>query len=231
MNNFTLNSGRTNPGIQPPPTPLANSLTLGKASEIRAGTDLVCRANPIPVFSAVNGFDYLLDLVPDTSAGRLVELQSDAPFSAQTTLVMSYRATDQGEQANSLIGEGGYQSTDLRDFRVVLKFGTGNAAHDVECDIAEGGVITLPASNVDATLYSTHWTRWGGPYGTQNPLRTQAHLASWAGPTSATCTDRVNAPYQAALDLLDPPTIEQWMADLWEAICEEQYLLVVGAPV
>jgi hypothetical protein len=175
----------------------------------------------------VLGFLYLVDLIPDTSAGRLVELQAAAPYSGQTTLVMSYRATSPEEQANQTTGEFATVSTDLRDYRAIVKFGTGNASHDVECDIVEGQVMTLPASNVNVTLYSSHWNRLGGLQGSQSPLKSQAHLASWAGPTSATCTDRVNAPMQAALDLLNPPTIEEWLAALWEAICEEQYLLSV----
>lgn len=224
-----INNANVTPENQPlPPTPLANSFTQGVKSESRAGNNMLAGSNPQARMEMVGTMNYLLDLEPDYSAARLVELQATAPFSGQTTLTISYLWTDQLEQNNyPQGGEFGSMSTPLRDHRILVKFGAGAATHDVECDVTEGGVITVPGCVVDVSLYSTAFNRWQGAdaFMTQSRLKTQAHLSSFAGVSQATCTERVYAPMQVDLDLLNPPTIQSHMKALWDAICGEVYLL------
>lgn len=231
MSHWQTNSNRT-PHNQPlPPTPLANSLTTGAQSQVRAGNELVSTVLPTPMYETVDGVQYVRDLVPDAGAGRLVELQAEAPFSAQTTLVISYRATDEGEQRNfPASGEQSSLSTSLRDFRVLCQFGNGATRTDVECDICEGNTITLPGAHVNVTIYATHFSRSTTGTAQQRGLKSQAHLASWAGISLASCTDQVLCPFQVEVDLTDPPTIQTHLKNLWQAICERT-LLLQGQPV
>lgn len=224
--NHQNTANRTPPTQQLPPTALANSLTTGRSSQVRAGNELASANPPVPVFATVGGFDYVYDLIPDASAGRLVELQSEAVFSGQTTLVIGYRSTDPDEQRNFPDGgELASLSTSLRDFRILAQFGTGNTRHDVECDVSEGSILTLPASHVDVTVYSTFFNRRANQR--QRPLKSQAHLASFAGTCAGTVSDPVLAPFQAPLTLTDPPTMQAWLDLLWDAICNESYTAVI----
>jgi len=226
MDKWEVNASRIAKSQQLPPTALANSLTTGRESQVRSGNELSSGRLPVPSYESVNGIPYVRDLIPDAGAGRLIELQAESPFSSQTTVVVGYRSTDEGEnQNNGNAGELSYMSTPLRDYRVLCQFGTGATRHDAECDIAEGGTITLPAAHVNVTIYATQFSRNPSSVSSQNQLKSQAHLASWSGVSQSKCTDQVLCPFQVDVDLLDPPTINQHLANLWGAICDRALLI------
>lgn len=224
---FTNNSRATLGGAPIPSTPLADAMSRGYADSGRAGNSFaVTSGPPIATFEAVNGFAYLKDLRPGTTSGRNIELNADAVYSSQITLVASYRAADQGERSNNPgLGDGHFLSTPLRDFRAQVSFGAGTAQASVECDISEGIAMSLPGQSVTLAVYSTFFARGGvSGFNSQAQLQCQAHLASGLASRPGQVTDRVFAPYQAPLDLGDPPTLEQWLERLRTALCEQSYL-------
>lgn len=218
-----------------PATPLANSMTRGMSSQGRAGNKFsVPNSQPQPIFETVLGFGYLKDLVPDAGSPRMVELQADDIYSAQTTLVISYRQTEGPEVQNfPFSGELARVSTPYRDFRMLVRFGVGSTQVDCEVDVSEGRTLSVPGSVVNVSLYSNQWMRTGsvlsfGP--DSRTLETQAHLASGFATVPGCVTDRVLCPFQAEFDPLDPPTIEQWLADLTEAICDQSLITNAEGP-
>lgn len=230
---FYQNSKATLGGPPLPATPLADAMSRGQADAGRSGNSFaVTSGPPTPVFQLVNGFNYLKDLRPGNTSGRNIELNSDPVYSSQVTVVVGYRAADQGERDNNPgIGDGFYLSTPLRDFRAQLTWGTGGAQHSIECDVSEGIAMSLPCQSVTLAIYSSFFNRSdNASFGTQRALQCQAHLASGMATRPGQVTDRVCTPYQAPLDLLDPPTMEQWLARLNEALCERS-ILAVGAPL
>jgi hypothetical protein len=233
MTNFQKTSRATLGGAPLPSTPLGDGMARGLADSGRVGNSFeVTSGPPSATFQTVNGFPYLFDLRPGTTSGRNIELNADPVYSSQVTVVASYRAANQGERNNNPgIGDGFYVSTPLRDFRAQITFGAGDAQHSVECDISEGIAMSLPCQSVTLAVYSSFYSRSQIPgFGYQGPLQCQAHLASGMATRPGQCTDRVFAPYQAPLDLLDPPTIEQWIARLNAALCGRTYLANAGAP-
>jgi len=209
-----------------PSTALADSVSHGSADAGRVGNSFEVPVQPPTAsFQTVNGFAYLFDLRPNSFAGRNIELGASPPYSSQTTVVASYRPADEFERDNNPgVGDGFYVSTPLRDMACQISFGAGSAQAYVELDVSEGIAMSLPCQSLTLAIYSTFFMRSGPPgFGTQRKLRCQAHLATGVATRPGQLTTRVFAPYQADLDLLDPPTIEQWIARLEEALCSRNY--------
>jgi hypothetical protein len=233
MSNFQPQSRATLGGAPLPSTPLGDAMARGISDSGRTGNSFeVTSGPPRVVLETVNGFDYLVDLRPGNTSGRNIELNADPVYSSQVTVVAAYRAADQGERNNNPgVGDGFYVSTPLRDFRAQITFGTGSAQHSVECDISEGIAMSLPCQSVTLAVYSTFYQRLAVPgFSSQAALQCQAHLASGMATKPGQCTDRVFTPYQAPLDLLDPPTIEQWIERLNEALCQRQIFAGIEGP-
>lgn len=230
---FTPQSRATLGGAPLPATPLADSMARGQSDAGRTGNSFaVTSGPPQAIFELVNGFQYLKDLRPGNTSGRNIELNADPVYSSQVTVVAAYRAADQGERLNNPgVGDGFFISTPLRDFRAQITFGTGSAQHSVECDISEGIAMSLPCQSVTLAVYSSFFTRSTVPgFSRQLELNCQAHLATGMATRAGQCTDRVFTPFQAPLDLLDPPTIEQWLARLNAALCGRAILANEGPP-
>jgi hypothetical protein len=224
---FYPQSKATLGGAPLPATPLADAMARGQSDAGRSGNSFeVTSGPPSAVFETVNGFAYLKDLRPGTTSGRNIELNADPVYSSQVTVVVGYRAADQGERDNAPnLGENPFLSTPLRDFRAQLTWGTGGAQHSIECDVSEGIAMSLPCQSVTLAIYSSFFYRGSDiRMDRQKPLQCQAHLASGMATRPGQVTDRVFTPYQAPLDLLDPPTMEQWLARLNEALCERSIL-------
>jgi len=220
-------SGHLGGGAPLPSTPIADALARGMGDTGRIGNSFTVTSQaPFATFTAVNGFNYLWDLRPDSQGGRNIEVAGDPVYSSQTTLVASYRpANDLERNSDPGIGDGHYVNTPLRDFRAQISFGAGTAQQSVECDISEGIAMSLPGQSVTLAVYSTFFMRGGDPgFNTQFPLNCQAHLASGLATRAGQVTDRVFAPYQTPVDLLDPPTIEAHLSNLIEALCNRSYL-------
>lgn len=223
--NKTETSAFANKGAPLPSTPLADAMARGIQDAGRIGQAFKVGGQGTPTFESRLGFAYLKNLTPQLTQGRNIEIGADPVFSSQTTVVASYRPADQGERNNQPgIGDGTYLSTPLRDFRAQVTFGAGTSQVYCEMDISEGIAMSLPAQSLTLVVYSTHYSRYASTYTGQAELLCQVHLASGMATRPGQCTDRVYAPFQAAIDMLDPPTIEQWCADLKEALCDMAYV-------
>jgi len=220
-------------GAPIPSTPLADALSSGHQGAGRIGQAFeVTGGPPAASFQTVGGFDYLFDLKPQSSAGRNLEIAASPVYSSQITLVASYRPGNQNERLNDpFIGDSGKLSTPLRDFRAQATFGGGTAQCYVELDISEGICLSLPGQSCTLITFSTFYTRYQtGGFTTQKELLCQAHLASGTTGRPGQVTDRVFAPFQAPLNLLDPPTMEGWLNALRDALCGRTYLATGGVP-
>jgi len=217
INRSTRSTGELG-GERLPLSPLSDAMSGGAAQSSRTGNDVVAGPAPAAEFQTVNGFAYLKDLRPNLAAQRSVYLSADPVYSASCSLVTSYNAVQNPENTMLLdAADASFVSSPLRDFRWWIEFGVASTKHSMEVDVSEGVVATLPCATINVTLYSTHYTR---KLKTQiMELESMAHLSTGGVPRASYVTDRVYCPFQVSVDPLNPPTIEQQLADLKAAVC------------
>ncbi len=184
---------------------------------------------PTAVFETPNVFAYLRDLLPNQQRqGRMINLHTNDERSSGMSVTMSYEELGPGEPLPAAGGNEppyGAGWTPSRDHAAWMRFGAGGSNHHVEFDCGEGNSINVPGSAVEVTLIDWTFNRnLGGIYSDPPLLTSYAHASSGSMPGHALFTTRVLTFYQVDLDLLNPPTLEQHMADLLEALSKRTLL-------
>ncbi len=190
----------------------------------RAGNRIKAGNLPTPVFEAPNVFLYLKDLVPDVSGKLGVNLDVPEYKSSAVALQCGYVSTRPEEVVNPsgqeppLTGANPY-----RDHRLWAEWGAGTSVLQGEIDVGQGNAMNVSGANVRVMLVDWSWARnidqFSYTKGTSDLV-----ASSWANPTQGTCTTRVCAPYQVTLDLLNPPSIEEWKRQLAFALTSRDYV-------
>lgn len=221
-----------NEALQRQPTPTAPSTMVSDAlrtqESARVGNTITISETGVAIFETVNNFPYLKDIKPPESQSETISLDTEPMFSAYCTLVMSY--TYNKEQEEKFItgqGDDDELTVGIREHRALIRFGVSAAPHLVEVDVAEGGVVSIPAASCGVSIIDYTFDRDAVKGANGKGLQSQCHMSSGGGASPATYTERVFCPYQVAVDPLDPPTVEGLMEELKLAICERSIVTVV----
>ena len=189
----------------------------------RVGNRIVSAGQPVPVFETPNVFAFLKDLRPRVQSKLGVNLETSEANSAATALTIGYIDTNAAERFS---GDGGSNPevgmAPFRDHQVYIEFGAGNTPFQMEVDAGEGNICNVSGANLRVSLVD--WTYYRGTTFTYDELTTDVSASRYTNPVVGTSTTRVLAPYQVAIDLLDPPSLVDWKKQLLLANCAGDYV-------
>lgn len=106
---------------------------------------------------SVAGQVFPFDLVPavQSSGKRSVDLQTEGHWAETATLVFSYETRNE-PMASVLVGTVPVPVADRfpRRHAALVRFGTGQATHAIEVDVAEGTALAVPTQSIEVTMLS-----------------------------------------------------------------------------
>lgn len=216
-----------------PNSAIAAARHYGEISAGRVGNTVNSSGNPVVRTETVLGFDYILDVEPNLSGSRLINLTAKDDKSAALTLMTSYDATTPTETSAADTGPGfSSKQPPERSHALLVQFGSGNARHAFEIDVAEGSTANIPGSQVEVTLLDYTTDRVTGlnrNFSTEEARVFVSHgnVSSGAHPFSARVTTRVYCPFQLAVDAGDPPLFDEFLEDLLRANMDRDIVTVV----
>lgn len=214
-----------------PNTVLAAAKIRGQVSAGRVGNTINSSGVPVIQTETINGYDYIFDIIPNLSGGRVINLSAEADKSSAVTIMSSYDANTQNERTET--GQGPIQQTPERSHSLLVQFGAGNVRHAFEIDVAEGSTANCPGSHVEVSLLDYTFSRdsAGGVNTLINDdaraLVSHANVAAAAHPIAARFTTKVLVYYQFDLDLADPPDLATLLDELLEANIRRSIVTVV----
>jgi hypothetical protein len=204
------------------------ALDSGRESGVsigRVGNRIQAGTLPTAVMETPVAFEYLKDLIPDVSGKLGVNLEAPEYKSHGLSLQTSYVATRPEEVVNPSGAEPPLTgAAPFRDHRLWVEWGAGTSVLQGEIDTGQGNQMSTSGSNVRAMLVDWSWSRDIGSY-SYTKLTTDLVAAATTNPGHGVCTTRVCAPYQVPLDLLAPPTVEEFKRLLAKALNSRDYLV------
>lgn len=212
---------------------LAAARSGGEVSAGRVGNSINASGPPVIKFETENGFPYLLDIVPNPSGARVINLTANADKSAVMCIMTSYDSTTQFEQNTGVLES--VINTPVRSHSLLVQFGAGNVRHSYEIDVAEGSTGNVPGSHMEVTLLDYSFQRGGDnsipsnqiTASTSRALISHANIAAGSHPFPARITTKVFCPFQVLVDLADPPSFTDFLDQLVNALAFSEIVTVV----
>ena len=201
-----------------PTNPIAAAKMSGYSAG-RVGREESPLSLPTQVLETVGALPYLLDVRPRLEGARTIALRADDNHSHGMTLVVSYKERKGDEYApdNSLASRELFDFY-IRDHKILLQFGAGEASHTAMLDVVEGMTINIPGSYAEATIFDLSQSRQVTLTDQPTTWADQASASVQPHPRTSQYTTKAYAPYQVSVDLLDPPTMQDYKLQLYQAL-------------
>ncbi len=219
-----------------PTSAIATTRSGMRTSGSRVGSHINSKGKPVVTFESPLGtYDYLFDIEPQLSGGRMIGLTAEPDKSSGLTVMTSYLSSDPNEGTAIPIDAPGPTThpptTYERSHSLLVQFGAGEVRHSFEIDVSEGSSANCPGHQVEVSLLDYTFSRLrddeietdvGPPDISQTEvyrgLRSFASVAAGAHPEQARLTQKVYTFYQVDVDLASPPNISDFKWELVEAI-------------
>ncbi len=198
----------------------------------RVGSHINSSSKPIATFETPLGvYPYLLDIIPNLSGGRVINLTAEPDKSAGLTLMTSYLSSDSNESSKIDTDEVPPIPTPPtsyeRSHTLLVQFGAGEVRHSFEIDVAEGSTANCPGHQVEVSLLDYTFSR--AQDASIDPafaatlytgLRSFASVASGVAPIPGRVTQKVYTFFQVEVDLAAPPSLGEFKRLLSNAVMD-----------
>lgn len=209
-----------------PTSPIA-AAEMSEVSSVRVGNEGRPAGFPVQVLETRGALEYLLDIRPKLEGERMVAVRADDQHAHGMAVVASYKERKGDEIVIDPAGVVEDLKTYERDHKLLAQFGAGEASHTIMFDIVEGMTINLPGSYAECIVVDMTQTRELDMVALGYlVVETQASASLQSHPRTSQYTTKVYTAYQVDLDLLDPPTFEDFKKSLVDALCNRTILAV-----